>query len=306
MSVNPPQPYRLDTDAGLSASFLALAGDLVARIEADLGDEALTASQKAHEARKKLKRLRGLWRLTRTLDKKAARTENNHYRDIGRILAPLRDHGAMRDTFASLAADFGDQMAPDALDGLHAALMSELDREKGWETSSQSAIDIARAGCQVGRARLHKYDWVGREKRWRKSIAKGFNRSAMQTEKRFDKARKSNAVEPLHDLRKALKYSWMHLKLVRDGLNEDARQAQRAVKAAADTLGQHQDICALMTYLREGEIGTDADRALLATLADRRLATLRDTGLAEAEAALALLPALKARHLVRPAAQTAA
>ena len=70
-------------------------GQLTGKGESDL-DEAI------HEARKNIKKIRGVLRLVRPQLGEVYTQENIHFRDIGHLLSEFRDAGAILETFDAL------------------------------------------------------------------------------------------------------------------------------------------------------------------------------------------------------------
>jgi hypothetical protein len=98
--------FRRD-DASVEAGVRRIADEQLGKAVAALGGEAL--HEGVHDARKRVKKLRGLLRLVRPGFKGYAE-ENRTLRDAARTLSGLRDHAAMIETLDRLAARYPGRM----------------------------------------------------------------------------------------------------------------------------------------------------------------------------------------------------
>lgn len=137
-------PFRIDPKKPF--------GDEIRRAGLELIDDAVTilrdqpsgSHEAVHDARKRFKRLRALYRLIRKVAPDFAREENTRFRDIARSLAFARDATALVETAEYLEAFAASDTQGEALRSVTVMLRERrddaLDHEAGLDEAIAAAI----------------------------------------------------------------------------------------------------------------------------------------------------------------------
>ena len=262
--------YRLQHELGL---------DAVAREQLDLaigGLEDPRVDRKAaiHEARKCGKRLRALLRLARGgVGDDLYRRENAALRDAARDVSGLRDADALLETYARLRARFADDLDWRRLEGVRrtlAARRAELADDGGLPQRIASFAD--RLGAVRGRLSSWRLGSLGFD-----DLAPGFGQSYRRGRKAMRAVDGAPSNERYHEWRKRAKDHRYHVELLRDLWPAVVKARRAEVRTLGDLLGEEHDLSVLRaTLARESERFGDG-AALLAGLAGRQQAELRDS-----------------------------
>jgi CHAD domain-containing protein len=203
-------------------------------------------TQAVHEARKSIKKIRGLLRLVRTPLGAKYRPEDRYFRQAGRRLSPIRDNAVILEAFDALAAK------DEALSEIRSNLVRsrrETPREK--QTSAQVARLLADARAKPSSWRLEDL---------------GFDTLSSQIvavykcgRRDVKRAQHGSSAEDFHNLRKRAKQHWYHLKLFEEFWDRDMKQRAGEVRDLETCLGDEHNL----TILREriaADVETTRDR----------------------------------------------
>jgi len=242
--VGESRAYRLKESEPLpEAVARAARGRIDRAIDELLGNTGSTPVEAVHEARKDLKKLRALLRLTRgELGGRTFARENACLRDAARELAGARDSDVMLET----------------LDGL-----ANLPAGEGWELRKRIQAHRAQNGDGGDReaaarsavailkeARRRVDDWP-LERDSFGALGKGLERSYRRGRRDFDAAMERPTVESLHAWRKRVKDLWYHHTLLRSVWPPVMEAAGREAHELSDRLGQDHDLALLAAWVEE-------------------------------------------------------
>ena len=250
-------------DSSLRAGFRRIALERCSSAIAALEDGAGPLDKRVHEARKSIKKLRALLRLTRP-EFKRFRDENRALRDTGRVLAPLRD----ADVTAPLLAELGAEA------GLGKAVLKRL-RAELQATAAPGDAETRVAGAAAALIAL-----ADRIPSWRldargfDALSGGLCRSWDDAATAMRAALPAGGTLAIHDWRKRVKDHWYHARMLAPLWPEAMEPHVAAVGSLGDLLGRHQDLAVL-----EDRLGGTPEALPVLALAARRRAAL----LAEAE-----------------------
>lgn len=265
----PSRKYRLKHGEGAKEGLRRVAAGRAGHALEQL-DSARNGSFAAgvHEARKDLKKLRSVLRLSRDgLGEKAYRRENERYRDAARRLSAARDAEVKLQTLTSLEDRFGDELPGGAVAGLRSELEDERPREAQEEHLDQ--LERATAAIAAGRSEIRK--WNFKRGGW-DLLEPGLRRSYRRGRKSMGRTREDPSDENVHEWRKRVKDLWYHLRIVRgaspDVLGETADRAHEL----SDLLGGHHDLAVLRLDVRsrDGAFDEGVQRAALLSAIRRR------------------------------------
>ncbi|WP_168990595.1 CHAD domain-containing protein [Aureimonas flava] len=269
--------YRIDPRAPVDIALRRTAQKQIDKAVRDLsgGDEG--RHEAVHEARKRLKKLRGLVRLLREADPSFAGAENARYREAGRTLSGVRDRTALIEALDGLEGRFAGEVDSPSFAVVRTAL--ELKREAAVEAQG-SARDVAAealGSLEAGRSRLDALALGQGRRRNRVRVVAGVEANYRRARRDLAAARASNRAEDFHDLRKRIKYLGMHLKLL-EGLWPAALAPLREeADRAAEALGRDHDYAVLHAEMLADprSFGARADLDVVLALLDRHQAELR-------------------------------
>lgn len=244
-------------DRSMGEGFLRIAREQIGKAIDGAEDISEPAERRVHEARRRCKKLRALFRLVRP-DFPAYDTENAFVRDAARGLAAARDMRVTRTTLADLMAwasrpiaqGPNDEQQADAHGETQALArfvtqMRELDQRGGaWELDH---IDVD-------------------------TLATGLKQTYRRGRQTRRVAERHRTDEAFHEWRKYAKYHWNQLGLLESCADAVIPSAHKCVGDLADQLGLHHDLAMLGATLRRDPVafGRDLDIAFALEAADRR------------------------------------
>lgn len=215
-----------------------------------IGDERVGADETVHEARKRLKRIRGLIRLVRPEFPPYSR-ENARFRDIAGRMSLVRDAGAFLETCDALEQRFGDSLDGDPIGSLRASLESRRDRLLD-SIGIREIFSAVRADLEEARGEIS--DW-NLEKKGFEAIAGGYAKVYGRARNGMRAALEDPTIENFHEWRKRVKYHRYHLRLLRELWPTVMGPWRDSAKLLSDRLGDDHDLAVL-----RGELTGNSDR----------------------------------------------
>jgi CHAD domain-containing protein len=240
--VSSERPYRLKAGEPLPEGIGDIARGRIGHAIAELrGKTDSTPEEAVHEARKDLKKLRALLRMTRSeLGEEWFRRENSCFRDAGRELAAVRDSDVLLETLSGLDIPAG--MECELRKRIQAA--RALNGGDGRRTVSQGVVSMLRE------ARLRVDDWP-LERDSFDVLGDGLERTYRRGRRAFRAARTEPSVEALHELRKRVKDLWYHHNLLRSLWPPVMQAVGEEAHQLANRLGDDHDLALLAGWVRE-------------------------------------------------------
>lgn len=240
-------------DASIADGFLRIAHEQIAKAIAGAENSEESPARRVHEARRRCKKLRALFRLVRP-DFAAYETENTFVRDAARGLAQARDMRVARGTLIELMQWAG---RPIEVDADHPA---EVELEGLSRFAGQMrALEHRSQGWQVGRIDMD-------------TLASGLKQTYRRGRWTRRLAEKHRTDEAFHEWRKYAKYHWNQLGLLEDCAGDVLPSAHKSAGDLADLLGQHHDLAVLDRVLATTPeaLGIEVDVGLARAAAARR------------------------------------
>ena len=195
-----------------------------------------------HNARKCFKRLRGLFRLVQKAEPEFFARENARTRDIARTLSEVRDAKALVEALDRL---FVAEATPDNAATLHAIrtrLAERHTRLVNGETDLKDKIEAAIAGCESGIEAFGALKLRFKPKKAVALLAKGTAKNYGKALSALEAAAASADPNDWHDLRKRIKYHWMHVKLLRPLWPGEMAIRAKTADLAGEALGDDHDL----------------------------------------------------------------
>jgi len=274
-------PFRIDPNKPFDDEIRRAGLELIEEAIISLRDQPSGRHEAVHDARKRFKRLRALYRLIARAAPDFSKEENARFRDIARSLAFAREATALVETVEYLETFAASTTQGKALRSIAAVLRKRRDHAIEHEAGLDEAIAAAIAGCEEARKRLKAVSLPDELKDVTRLVKTGWAKQRKRARKALADCHEQADVEHFHELRKAGQAYWMHLGLLRR-LWPSAMRAKRAdTKRLVDILGHEHDLSVLAAFAdREPERFGNGERlALLLDAIIQRQQALRGDGL---------------------------
>ncbi len=257
--------YCIDPDdRSIEAAVRRIAVEQIDGALATLADGTRPLAGRVHEARKAVKKTRGLIRLVRPGFGRY-RAENAALRDAGQTIRALRDAEVMLATFEAMAT--AADIAPDT----RAILRAPFEARKA-EAEAPEALQAAVAAFQAAMLdiRDRATDWPVRGKGFA-TPARGLDATLTAGRAAMKAAVADPAEDAVHAWRKRVKDHWYQTRLLRPLWPAllDARIS--AADTLGELLGDHNDLSVLLGHLPE-DPSTDPLRIATSRRQDKLLA----------------------------------
>jgi CHAD domain-containing protein len=256
-----------------------------------------------HEARKRFKKLRGLLRLVRSVDRARCSAENARYRDVSRSLAAAREATALVETLDRFLKDCGKETAGGRLAAIRANLIRRRNRIVHGQVGMDASLASAIAACRQGKAAFDSLLLPETLPQAPKLLADGVEHTVRRARKALKHAKTRRAEVDFHDLRKAVKHHWMHLCLLQDVWPEATKSRRRQAEDLGERLGELNDIAVMRNLLKcDGEeLGAPGEIGFFLALMKRKEKTLQRRCLKKANGLFAERPRQMAKEIRRAA-----
>jgi CHAD domain-containing protein len=270
--------YRLRPGKPLTGEVVRVARIQYAGAICILRDQPRGPHEAIHDARKRFKRLRGLFRLIRDAAPKFCACENARVRDIASTLSAVRDATALVEAMDHLLASKATAENHDALFAIRDRLAARRDRIASAETDLDARIATAIAGCEDGIAALSGLRLPKGKAKAVEVLASGVAGNYGRAVGALEAATASGHAEDWHDLRKRIKYHRMHVQLMSAAWPGEMALRAQIADIAGEALGDDHDLDALEALIAADPdaVGSEAEIATLRTVMAARSAELHD------------------------------
>ena len=163
-----------------------------------------------HEARKSVKKGRGVLRLLQPQLGEAYKIANTQLGDVGRRLSAFRDAGAMLETLAALQEAYPDELPKAKLTAVRAALTRAKAKA---EHAGKLDVVFEDLAAELQTVASHAEHWELPEKGF-DALAPGFQKAFRRGRKALRKALETGGDEDFHEWRKRVKDHWYHVRLL--------------------------------------------------------------------------------------------
>lgn len=242
------------------------------------GQGAAARDQAIHEARKNLKKIRGVLRLMRGELGEMYRLENPFFRDAGRRLSQYRDAGAMLETFEALRKKYRGELGRGRLASIRRGLLArkeQAEKQGGIEKVLNEMSGVLRRRVLRVRNWPLAADGFG-------AIAPGLEATFRRGQKAMARTRKHPLPENYHELRKRVKDHWYHVRLMEGVWDGTMPAYERKLKDLETWLGEDHNLVVLQEKLmaEPAFYGREPEIALFVRLIDKYHKELRGNSLA--------------------------
>jgi CHAD domain-containing protein len=262
--------YRIVPSLPLAGEVRRVAGAELAAAIALLESGRERRDAAVHDARKRFKRLRGLYRLVAAADPGFWRREEHRIREVAGALSSARDATAIVETVDRFAGEAGTPVEIDRLMTMRRGLIARRDRIVRRHAAGGGAVDAAIAELKAAKAALESMTIDGGAGRVADVLAAGVARTSARAAEALDKARDVGRADDFHDLRKNVKYHAMHMRLLCDAWPKPRGSRLRLADRLGDRLGEMHDIPVLRDIVEEESIGAPDDRRYVGKLLRRK------------------------------------
>jgi CHAD domain-containing protein len=231
-----------------------------------------------HEARKNMKKIRGLLRLMRPELGETYRRENSFFREAGLQLSQFRDAGAMIETFDALRRKYRSELVRGRLAAIRRGLVARK-QEAEQQGNIQQALNRTAAALRRSGKRVETWPLAADGFA---AIAPGFEATYRRGRQALAHARKHPLPENYHEWRKRVKDHWYHVRLLEGVWDGTMPAYERRLKDLETWLGEDHNLVVLREKaMAEPDLyGGESEIALFVRLADEYRKELRGNALA--------------------------
>ncbi|HZQ52050.1 MAG TPA: CHAD domain-containing protein [Bryobacteraceae bacterium] len=275
LSLQAAMSYRLERGEPVPGEIRRIVSE-----EADFAIKHLTNTavrrreEAIHEARKSIKKIRGVLRLVRSDFGRTYRDENRTLRDAGRRLSQIRDAEAVIEVFDDLVQRY----RGDLQKNVWAAI------RRGLETGKRE-VEMAAGIDSVLRQAAAALRRIARDvKRWPlqhdgfQAIESGLAGTYKRGRKALAEAQRDPTPDNYHYFRKRVKDHWYHVRLLENLWTEEMKAREAGLKDLQNWLGDDHNLVVLREKLQQepDKFGKRPEADLFCALAGQYQAELRD------------------------------
>lgn len=268
--------FVIEAGTSVADEVRRIAGEEIGKAVAILEAGRRRRDRGVHETRKRVKKLRGLFKLVRALDPDLLKSEEERYRDLSRGLSAGRDATALVESFERFEREFPRRFEAGVLDPLKLRLVERRDRIIREEKTLDAAIDDAIRAFGDARQMLAGLRGPVKPDTEAEIVAKGLAKTWRKARMARKAAGKGKEPEAFHDLRKATKAHFMHLTLLEPYWPKPYKPRRDGIKRLGDQLGELNDIDLMRDWLAgEADIDPVLCETFLAVLSRKEKALQR-------------------------------
>lgn len=234
-----------------------------------------------HEARKSVKKIRGVLKLMRPELGRVYRQENDALRDAGRKLSQLRDTGAILETFDGIVQKHSATLKKNGLSSIRKALEQH---KQDKERSEDIGKIMSQTSSALSAARKRVPGWPLASNGF-SALAAGLEDTYRRGRRAMREARSSDRPELFHEWRKRAKDHWYHVRLLESCWTEIMQAREASLHDLETWLGDDHNIVVLAQEIEDQpeHYGSGNDVALFLTLAQSQQKELRENALSLGE-----------------------
>ena len=291
--------YRIRPSEHFTAEFKAVGTGQLTLAIAALTERPQGLAAAIHDARKKFKRLRSLYRLAAADIPAFRRSENTRIRDMARTLSTSRDATALVEVSRYLLDHAENNEERAALKRIGKVLAARRDAQAAEENPLEDTVAAAIATCGRALEALSRITFQDGGKQGAKRIAKGWRKALEKAAAARKACADRTDAHLFHELRKRSQDYRFYLNMLQR-LWPSAMHAKRAeVTRVVDLLGHHNDLALLASLVDEQPhlLGKSEDVAYLLSAVITRQKILREEALTVAASAFRDDPKAESRTI---------
>ncbi len=239
--------------------------------------KATNRDEAIHEARKSLKKVRGVLRLVQPELGRIYHRENAHIGAIGRKLSELRDATAIIEVFDGLIEKYKDNLRNDALASIRRGL-EKSKRDTEQSVDADKAVEQAVATLRSARRRVKEWPL---EADGFKALLPGLKRRYRRGRQAMTLAGKEQTPDSYHEWRKRVKDHWYHVRLLESAWTDLLVAREASLKNLETWLGDDHNLVVLCAKIQQDpqSFGEPADVQLFLALATQYQKQLHENAL---------------------------
>ncbi len=235
-------PYHLQLGEPVPAGIKRIVREEIASAARQLRGQAEAARDEAiHEARKNVKKIRGVLRLMQPELGAVYRAENIRFRDAARQLSEFRDASAMLETFDALVRKYRGELGRRKLGSIRrglAAHKQQAERQNNIEAVLSSMATALRRSARRVSAWPLATDGFS-------AIAPGLEATFRRGRKALARVRHHPLAENYHEWRKRVKEHWYHIRLLEESWTGAIGEYEKSLKELETALGEDHNLVLL-------------------------------------------------------------
>ncbi|RWX79153.1 CHAD domain-containing protein [Neorhizobium lilium] len=243
--------YRLRPDRPFTAEFRSAVKSQLSKAIELLEEQPQGPHEAAHDARKKFKRVRALYRLIQPEAKAFRNRENTRIRDMAQTLSAVRDATALVETVDYLTTGAGSPEEVAALTFASRTLSDRRDRIAAEEHDLPARMKAAAASCREAIDALDELKLDDGGRKTARMLAKAWKTQRLRALAALEECHGNAHAEAFHELRKSGQTYWMHLALLGGIWPSAMRAKQEEAKQLVDLLGHEHDLSVLTQLVNE-------------------------------------------------------
>jgi CHAD domain-containing protein len=237
--------YRLLQDEALSRGLKRIARDEIDSAIAQLSTKDVSKRDHAiHEARKSIKKLRGLLRMLTPVLGPAANTDVAAMGALGRTLSEYRDAAALLETVDLLGNHCGNEEVLEQLGSLRKSL-----RRHAEKTCQRSDLRIVLEQGIVGLRHLKRSTATWKLNDGFEVIEPGLRKSFRRGRKALKLACEKPTAENFHDLRKRVKDRWYQVRILEGLWPTPGQSPEKILRDLQEDLGDDHNLDVLRALI---------------------------------------------------------
>ncbi|MBB3317313.1 CHAD domain-containing protein [Rhizobium sp. BK181] len=242
-------PFRIRPDHSFTAEFRKAAGGQLSHAIRALEERPEGKHEAVHAFRKKLKRVRSLYRLVASEVPAFRESENVRLRDLAMSLSAIRDATALIETVGYLKTTARNTAEAKALGRIVAALENRRDHMAEAEADIDQKLAEAPGVLRDAIAAVEEVHFNGGPRRNARLVAKGWRDTTSKARKAIEHCHAEASAETFHTLRKRAQDCRAYQRLLRPLWPAAMKAKYEVTTGLIDLLGHIHDLdvlCALV------------------------------------------------------------
>jgi CHAD domain-containing protein len=242
--------YRFKKNESLAHAIRRVFSEEIDWAVGQLG-ESKNREKAVHEARKSLKKIRGLIALIERPLGTRYKTEDRYFRRAGQRLSHLRDSAVTLETFDALAAKHH-ELDPAALAKIRSNLArGQREGPLNKQVSAEVSQGLAAARATAVRWPLEHIEFA--------ALLPELTAAYRGGRKAYKNALKAQSPEAFHEFRKQVKKHWYQVRLFEGNLNSEMKKRLKELRTLETVLGDEHNLAVLRQRI-SADVETAGDR----------------------------------------------
>lgn len=239
--------YRFKAGDSVSENVHRIVLEEIESAADQLGNAAHNRDEAIHEARKSVKKIRGVLRLMRPELDQVYAEETKRFREIGHQLSDIRDAAARLEIFNDVVEKYKGTLQKNALSGIRCGLeQAKEETEQSTETEKvvKNALGAFRSAAKRVKTWPLKNDGFS-------AIAPGLQLTYRSGRAALKLAEEDGSAENLHYFRRRAKDHWYHVRLLESLWTEVMQAHEGSIKKLEQWLGDDHNLVVLRENLED-------------------------------------------------------